>query len=127
MINHLIPNNKNKEKMIFFNPDEPLKIYQAGTGFMLIAKDVFYKFKEKYPEQIYIEEGDTEERVAFFDCKIDAETKAYMSEDWMFCDYTNKISISTWILPWIPLNHYGVCEYVGNFKEYSNNYKELSS
>ena len=92
---------------------------------MLIAKDVFYKFKEKYPEQTYIEEGDGEERVAFFDCKINVETKAYMSEDWMFCDYTNKISIPTWICPWISLNHFGVYEYVGNFKEYSINSKKV--
>ena len=120
-------------KTVPFNPDEPLKVYQSGTGFMLIAKNVFLKFKEKYPEQKYVDKGlndfgdweDGEEKVAFFDCKINKKTKQYMSEDWMFCDYTNKIGISTWVLPWVSLNHFGTYEYKGNFKNYSEQYKKL--
>ena len=127
VVNYLMPTDKKEGDLLFFNPDEPLKVYQAGTGFMLIAKDVFHKFKQKYPEQIYVEEGDKEEKVAFFDCKINEKTKTYMSEDWMFCDYAKKISIPTWILPWISLNHSGVYDYLGNFKEYSINNRNVNS
>ena len=123
---NVVTKTKSNKKTFSFNPNEPLKVYQSGTGFMLIAKDVFYKFKEKYPEQKYIDE-DGEEKVAFFDCKIDPETKSYMSEDWMFCDYASKISIPTWILPWVSLNHFGTHEYKGNFKNYSEKYKDVLS
>jgi hypothetical protein len=127
VVNYLLPNDKKEGDLFSFNPDEPLEVYQAGTGFMLIARDVFYKFKKNYPEQIYIDEDDLEEKVAFFDCKINSKTKAYMSEDWMFCDYTRKILIPTWVLPWISLNHFGIYEYLGNFKEYSINHKGVKS
>ncbi len=126
VVNHLMPTDKKEGDLFFFDPNEPLKVHQAGTGFMLIAKDVFYKFKQKYPEQIYIDADDREEKVAFFDCKINEESNVYMSEDYMFCDYTKKISIPTWILPWISLNHSGVYDFVGNFKEYSQNYKNVA-
>lgn len=131
VLNHINPlkesdNKNNKQQIVYFDPNEPLKVFQSGTGFMLIAKDVFYKFKEKYPEQKYIDE-DGEEKIAFFDCKIDPETKDYMSEDWMFCSYANKISIYTWVLPWISLNHFGTYEFIGNFKSYSENYKKIIS
>lgn len=127
VIQHLIPDDHKENDIILFNLDEPLQVYQAGTGFMLIARDVFYKFKENYPEQKYIDEEDLEEKVAFFDCKINSKTKIYMSEDWMFCDYTGRISIPTWVLPWIPLNHSGIYKFLGNFKEYSINYKIIES
>ena len=119
VLNYVTSENDLSSKNIIFNTEEPLKVYQSGTGFMLISKDVFYKFKEKYPEQTYLDLGDGEEKVAFFDCKINPENKVYMSEDYMFCDYADKISIPTWILPWVSLNHSGTFEFSGNFKEYS--------
>lgn len=113
------------EEIIFFDLDKPVKVYQSGTGFMLIAKNVFYKFKEKYPEQEYFDQQNNKNKIAFFDCKINPKTKDYMSEDWMFCDYMNKININTWLIPWISLNHFGTYNYVGNFAETSKSYIEI--
>jgi hypothetical protein len=113
------------EKGITFSLDEPLQVYQSATGFMLIAKEVFNKFKKSYPEQNYIDEDDKKEKMAFFDCKINPETKFYMPEDWMFCYYARQLSIFTWILPWISLSHFGTHQFMGNFKEHSKAHKVL--
>lgn len=113
-------------KVINFDPNSPLKVDQSGTGFMLIARNVFDSFIKKYPEQKYIDEDTNKEMMAFFDCKINPETNNYMSEDWMFCYYAKKMSICTWILPWVSLNHFGTHEYVGDFLNYSEKFKEVN-
>lgn len=117
--------SSDKNEIVFFDLEKPLKVHQSGTGFMLIAREVFYKFKENYPEQKYIDEKTKKEMVAFFDCKINPETNFYMSEDWMFCYYASKILIPTWVLPWVSLNHFGSYNFTGNFKEHSRKYEEI--
>lgn len=116
-----------KNESVYFNLEEPLRVHQSGTGFMLIAREVFNKFIKNYPEQKYIDEDSKKSMVAFFDCKINPETNFYMSEDWMFCYYASKMSVSTWVLPWISLNHFGTYEYEGNFMQYSLKFKEINS
>jgi hypothetical protein len=118
---------KDKNESILFNLEEPLKVHQSGTGFMLIAREVFNKFTKNYPEQKYIDQDSKTEKIAFFDCKINPETNFYMSEDWMFCYYASKMSISTWILPWVSLSHFGTYEYKGDFVQFSLGLKEINS
>jgi hypothetical protein len=98
-------NVKNKSKVVLL--DKPFKVLEAGTGFMLIKKEVFEKFKKTYPEQEYCEYETNELKTAYFDCKIDSKNKRYLSEDYMFCQYVSKIGIDTWLVPWISLNHMG--------------------
>lgn len=109
-----------------FRLDKPVKVHEAGTGFMMVHREVFDKFKEAYPEQHSIEPESGEDLFYYFDCKIDPETKYYLSEDYMFCQYADKIGYSTWILPWINLSHNGTYTFAGSFAEDTAMYYELN-
>lgn len=97
-----------------FRIDEPIEVAEAGTGFMLISRDVFKKYDEAYPQFRYLPDhlrtanfDGSREITAFFDCGIDPETKRYLSEDYFFCYNSRKIGISVWMCPWMELQHVG--------------------
>jgi hypothetical protein len=108
-------NLSNPKKVFPLN--QPFKVQEAGTGFMLIKREVFEKFKESYPEQIYREYETNELKTSYFDCKIEPKNKRYLSEDYMFCQYAKKIGIDTWLVPWINLNHMGSFLFKGFFSD----------
>lgn len=97
-----------------FRVDEPIEVAEAGTGFMLIARDVFEKYDQSYPQFRYLPDhlrtanfDGSREITAFFDCGIDPDTKRYLSEDYFFCHNARKIDISVWMCPWMELQHVG--------------------
>lgn len=94
--------------------NEPVEVLEAGTGFMMIKREVFEAFTKAYPQQSYkpdhVRTADfdgSREITAFFDCPIDPETKRYLSEDYMFCQWSRKIGKKVWLAPWIQLQHMG--------------------
>lgn len=114
-----------------FNPDhkeypegrapifEPVKVREAGTGFMMIHRSVFEEYAEAHPELEYtpdhLREGDfkTGEKIhAYFDCIINDQNR-YLSEDYMFCENVRKLGIDIWTLPMIELMHCGSYIYQG--------------
>jgi len=59
---------------------------------MMVKRHVFQRMAERYPEMKYrhvnaVTKGDvaSQDAHAFFDCMIDPETGAYLSEDYTFC------------------------------------------
>lgn len=106
-----------------FNPDgdiksfkinEPVKIKEGGTGFMMIHRKVFDVYAEAYPELKYIPDhtrtenfDGSREITAFFDCVIDPESRRYLSEDYMFSHYARRIGLNIWMCPWMKLKHVG--------------------
>jgi hypothetical protein len=101
--------------------DEPFKVLEGGTGFMCIHRSVFEKYTEAYPELKYLPDhartkhfDGSREIMAFFDCVIDPETKRYLSEDYMFCQYARKIGIEIWMCPWMELKHFGTYMFEGS-------------
>lgn len=61
-----------------FRLDEPVEVKEGGTGFMMIKREVFEKFKETYPSQTYRPDhartthfDGTRSITAYFDCVID--------------------------------------------------------
>jgi hypothetical protein len=112
------------QKSITFQKGVPLEVSDAGTGFMMIPRRTFDKFKEAYPEQSYTtyktynsSEKSPKTVHAFFDSKIDPETNLYLAEDYMFCHYVRKMGGKVWILPWINLSHTGSYCYSGSLTE----------
>ena len=94
--------------------NKPSEVMELGTGFMMIRRSIFEKYAAAYPELSYkpdhvrTEHFDgTREIVAYFDCVIDPESKRYLSEDYMFCQYVRKIGGKIWICPWMGLKHVG--------------------
>ena len=113
--------------------DEPIQVLEVGTGFMMIKRSVFEKFREEYPQFNYKPDHNRSEHFdgtryihAFFDTVIDNETYAgkghggtdrYLSEDYMFCQFANKIGFSTWLCPWMKLGHVGTYVFNGSLSD----------
>jgi hypothetical protein len=92
--------------------DGLVEVYDAGTGFMCIKRDVIEKMIEAYPETEYIPERDTEPSWALFDTMID-DDKRYLSEDYTFCRRWQKMGGKVWLDPNVRLDHFGSIVYMG--------------
>jgi hypothetical protein len=106
-----------------FRVDEPIEVKESGTGFMMIKRNAFNKFDDAYPQQRYkpdhvrTENFDgSREITAYFDCPIDPESKRYLSEDYMFCQWARKAGAKVWLLPWINLKHAGTYIFGGSLQ-----------
>ena len=90
------------------DPDTGLvPVKDAGTGFMLIRRDVIESMIAEHPEWEYQSE-DEEEGVkwhAIFDCEI--EDGRYLSEDYTFCRRWQRMGGTVWLDPTITLTHTG--------------------
>lgn len=115
-------NPKTNQTEIALN--EPVEVLEGGTGFMMIRRKTFEEFDKNFPEQRYkpdhvrTEHFDgTREITAFFDCIIEPETKRYLSEDYMFCQYVQKMGLKVWLLPWVKLQHVGTYVFGGSLPD----------
>ncbi len=102
------------ENITEFRVDEPVRVKEAGTGFMMIHRDTFAKYEKAYPALRYLPDhartehfDGTREITAYFDCIIDPKTKRYLSEDYMFCHNATNIGLNVYMCPWIQLKHVG--------------------
>ena len=94
--------------------DQPVEVLEGGTGFMMIQRSAFDKFKEAYPDYSYVPDhvrtkhfDGSREILMYFQALIDEDSKRYLSEDYMFCQWCRKIGIKIWMCPWMQLNHMG--------------------
>lgn len=103
--------------------NQPLKVLNAGTGFMLIKRHVFTDIDErlfvpKYTNDVVDLTGNVkpgEEITAFFDCSIEKGTNRLLSEDYHFCQLYRKAGGSVWVAPWVNLAHIGSYIFEGGF------------
>lgn len=93
---------------------EPVEVLEIGTGFMMVRRSTFDKYKEAYPEKMYKPDhvrtaqfDGSREIMMYFNAEIDPETKRYLSEDYKFCYDLGKIGLKTWLCPWMQLQHVG--------------------
>lgn len=107
-----------------FNVHKPLEVMEVGTGLMLVKREVFVDFAKSYPEKAYLPDhrgtanfDGSREIHAFFDCVIDPESRRYLSEDYMFCQYARKIGKRVWLCPWMRTQHIGTHLFTGDMKE----------
>ena len=105
-------NPKSQQKEIPIG--EPVEVLEIGTGFMMIRRRTFDKYKVAYPELSYkpdhvrTEAFDGSREIhAYFDCIIDPVSKRYLSEDYMFCYNTQKADMKVWLCPWMVMSHVG--------------------
>jgi len=94
--------------------DEPVEVLEIGTGFMMITKDAFTKFNEKYTEYLYrpdhvrTEHFDGSRKIMmYFQAEVDPKSERYLSEDYWFCQKAQEAGIRTWFCPWMKLQHVG--------------------
>jgi len=93
---------------------QPVEVLEIGTGFMMIKKSLFEKYRNTYPHLSYkpdhvrTEHFDGSREIhAYFDCIIDPDSKRYLSEDYMFCYNVQKMGNKVWLCPWMKLQHVG--------------------
>jgi hypothetical protein len=90
--------------------DGPTEIDYAGTGFLMIKREVFEKLQDAHPETRHME-GHLGEVYALFDTQvIDAENwqdRWYCSEDYLFCKRWRDLGGKIILDPSIKLGHVG--------------------
>lgn len=104
-----------------FKVTEPLEVMEIGTGFMLVKRAVFEKFREEYPHLTYKPDHlgqanfDGSRYIhAYFDTVIDPDSHRYLSEDYMFCQYWRAIGGKIWLCPWMKTTHLGTYGFQGD-------------
>ncbi|MGA8212223.1 MAG: hypothetical protein WB799_01420 [Candidatus Sulfotelmatobacter sp.] len=98
----------------------------AGGGFQLIRRSALERMIAAYPEARFSRVHDlpmsgsrrdvvrSSNLFALFDCIIDPENGAYLSEDYSFCLRWRRIGGEIWIDAASKLNHCGPYEFVGD-------------
>jgi hypothetical protein len=93
--------------------DKPLRIWNGGTGFMLIKRKVFEKLQKKvntYRSDV----GDLGNVIKpqdliyeYFPVFIEKESQRLLSEDYAFCKLAREAKMDVWAAPWVQLGHFG--------------------
>lgn len=103
---------------------QPVEVMEMGTGFMMIRRRTFEKYKEAFPHLSYKPDhvrtaafDGSREIHAYFDCIIDPVSKRYLSEDYMFCYNVQKINMKVWLCPWMQMYHVGSYVFGGSLAD----------
>lgn len=104
-----------------FRANELIEVMEIGTGFMMVKREVFEQFRDEYPHLRYKPDHAGQANFdgsryihAFFDTVIDPTSHRYLSEDYMFCQYSREIGRSVWYCPWMQTTHVGTMGFKGN-------------
>ena len=103
----------------------PTPVKEAGTGFLKIRREVYERFREAYPENMYRPDHNRSanfngknEICAFYHSDFerksngfDTETNRYLSEDYYFLQKCRQIGYKIMMLPWLELSHVGTIHY----------------
>ena len=116
-----------------FNVTEPLEVMEIGTGFMMVKREVFDKFKQEYPHLNYKPDHlgqanfDGSRYIhAYFDTVIDSTENGgkgsdrYLSEDYMFCQWWRNMGGQIWLCPWMKTHHVGTYAFTGDMPAVAN-------
>ena len=124
-----------------FSVAEPIEVLEIGTGFMMVKREVFNRFKEAYPEFSYrpdhvgqVNFDGTRYIHAYFDTVIDRKrtiimdgvekevggSDRYLSEDYMFCQWWRRLGGQIWLCPWMRTHHVGTYAFTGDMPAVAN-------
>lgn len=92
--------------------NEPVEIWNGGTGFMLIKREVFEKLADTVPaytNDVTDLAGNikADEIKEFFATSIEPGTNRLLSEDYHFCRIWRENGGQVWAAPWAHLAHVG--------------------
>ncbi|GHF22371.1 hypothetical protein GCM10017044_15670 [Kordiimonas sediminis] len=98
-----------------------MRVAYAGTGFMLIQRQVFTKLMDRFPEDQFLDEGEGYDRESmksrfwnFFAPMIHPQSKRYLSEDFGFCYKWRVCGGEIWVNCMSELTHVGRSVYHGD-------------
>ena len=98
--------------------NQPVEIWNGGTGFMLIKREVFEQLADKVPTYVNdvtdlsgsIKNDEIKE---YFTTSIEDGTRRLLSEDYHFCNIWRKAGGKVWAAPWVQLSHIGTYAFDG--------------
>jgi hypothetical protein len=100
-----------------------IAVHDAGTGFMMIKRSAFEKMFAQYPELKYdddtslLSEEERKHSYALFNSYVDEDNR-FLSEDYGFCRYWQKMDGDIWTDPSIELTHMGRMKYTGTLMQF---------
>jgi hypothetical protein len=100
--------------------NQPVEIFNGGTGFMLIKREVFTKLADHVPQysndvaDLSGQMQQQEKIYEYFATSIEPETNRLLSEDYHFCRIWRLIGGKVWAAPWCQLSHIGTYAFEGN-------------
>ena len=113
---------------------EPLEVWQGGTGFMLIKREVFEKMRDVVPsyknDVVDLSGGIsmTEEITEYFATSIEPETGRLLSEDYHFCyNWRKKCAGKIYAAPWANLAHNGTYAFEGRMLRHEHPVPETAT
>ena len=93
----------------------------AGTGFMMVKREALARMVAAYPElrfrSVHARAGRlpaSDNLCALFDCVIDPDTGAYLSEDYSFCRRWRALGGDIWLDLESRLTHTGADDFAGD-------------
>jgi len=98
--------------------NQPVEIWNGGTGFMLIKREVLTGLIGKVPYYLNnvldISNPSNGETIhEFFATQIEEDTKILLSEDYDFCKKARNNGFTVWAAPWVELSHIGTYAFEG--------------
>jgi len=98
--------------------NQPVEIWNGGTGFMLIKREVFEGLIGKVPMYLNnvldLQNKDNGQTIhEFFATQIEPESKLLLSEDYDFCKKARNNGFKVWAAPWVQLAHVGTYAFEG--------------
>ena len=99
--------------------NQPVEIWNGGTGFMLIKREVFEKLSKRVPSYSndVMDLGGTikaqDKIMEYFATSIEEGTNRLLSEDYHFCNIWRKAGGKVWAAPWVRLGHIGTYAFEG--------------
>lgn len=97
-------------KAINSSGQQPLEVRNAGTGFMLIKREVLENLADKVPQYPSGVDGDYRQ---YFDTSISSDDNTLLSEDYYFCKLARHNGFKVWVAPWVSLSHTGTYTFTG--------------
>lgn len=100
---------KNEGERIYFSDETLIPVVGASAGFMLIARGVFTKIKNKCHKY---KNADGEEKHWFFETGV-TKDGFFQSENYNFCSKWTSAGGEVFVGSWIRLNHVGTAVFGG--------------
>jgi hypothetical protein len=97
-----------------------IEVDVAGTGLMLIKREVFEKLKENHPERRYKNKS-KDDLYEYFFPGIDPESRSYLSEDYYFCRLWKQLGGKIYLCPWMKTKHVGTYAFSGDMLAVAEN------
>lgn len=101
-----------------FDVRELQRMRNMGTGLMMVRRNVFETFREKYVDRWYEARDDAAALPGpvwdFFRAGINPETRLYDSEDYWFCMDCRAIGFTVEMAPWVVTTHMGTHNFIAD-------------